>query len=303
MGKLGANAVVTAPAAAAPLHSLLASAEMPTTDGNRWELGYEFCPESCGRAVSWDWSCGEDKPLKPRSDEDPSAISVEPWLVVVDASCECSRGFSEEDYVGRATRLLEASTSAAVEHEFWTGTLNPANPHLAASGSAQCFELVADGAPLPPKRALAALQHALATCPCSPGGRGTIHATAELAALWGYAGYLREEGNRLVTAVRRDIVVAGTGYPGTGPGGVQPGPGQVWAFATSGMVQVRLTAPRVVPETLAEALDRKTNRVEYYAERTVGASWDGCCLAAVLVDLTDGAGGTGEEPGDGGGGL
>jgi hypothetical protein len=286
VGKLAPNAVVTAPAAAAPLHSLLAAAEQPTGEGNRWELGYEFCPESCGRAVAWDWECADPtKPDKPTSATDPDDVSFEPFQVIVDASCDCSRGFASEDYAGRGTRLLEASTPAAVELEFWTGQLKPQNPSLAASGSAECFVLVEGGQALSPKRALAALQHALATCECSPGGRGTIHATTELAALWGYDGYLREDGQRLVTAVRRDVVVAGTGYPGTGPNGVAPGDGQVWAFATSGLVQVRTSSPRVVPDTFAEALDREINRVQYYAERTAGVTWDGCCLAAVLVEL------------------
>ena len=187
-----------------------------------------------------------------------------------------SYGFDAQDFEGRARRALEAGTSKGVEREFWTGELIPENPHL-ANGAAEVVTGEYDA-----RHALAALNQAIASC--NLGSRGMIHATPYLVTLWEAEGLLVEEGPRLVEKVMNNIVVAGTGYTGGDPDGDDAGAGVTWAYAT-GMVQVRLGPIMVVPDTLAEALDRATNHISYRAERAASAAWDTCCHFAVEVTL------------------
>jgi len=59
-----------------------------------------------------------------------------------------------------------------------------------------------------------------------------------------------------------------------------------WAFAT-GIVEVRRAGIVVVPDDLTQALDRQANLIEWRAERTVAAYWDGCVHAAARVNLCE----------------
>lgn len=276
--RLAPPAIVTGPAATPSLHGLIASAQVVNEADDRWTMGLTWAPEFSGGVSVYAPDCTTNLELSV-SLTNPACVEHQP--VMLEVGIERSTwGFKSQDYEGLATRVLEAGATKALEAEFWqTAVLG--NQSLAVSGANVA------GLNLSPRRALAALEAKIASW--ATGGRGMIHAPVELASLWAYDGYLIiEDGNRLVTKSKGNIVVAGAGYLGTGPVGhanYTPGAGKAWAFA-SGMVQVRQSGVIVTPDTLAEATNRSTNKVSYRASRYAAANFDPACgPSAVLVDL------------------
>jgi hypothetical protein len=276
--------IVQGPAIAPGLHGLVASSTSATEDDDRWEAGFEWQAENCVTAHTWSLDPSQIDGTYPNPTKSqaviPSIGANQPIVLELATTCS-SAGWRTNDFVGRVTRQMEACTSNALEAEFWTAAENPQNQHL-ASGTA--VTQLGGGTAQNPNLALALLESALASCLC--GARGMIHASAGLVSRWAYeGGALAIDGPRLVTTARGSIVVAGGGYPGTSPSGAAPSAGNEWAYAT-GMVQVRLGAIQVVPDSLEQALNHRTNMIEYRAERTVSAIFDPCCGPfAVQVNL------------------
>lgn len=169
-----------------------------------------------------------------------------------------------------------------------TGSVAPAGALPTANSTAAAW--TAMGA----QDGLAALVGALGAC--GPGSRGMIHAPSLVAEVWGEANSIDRVNNKLETKTGGNYVVAGGGYPGTGPAGVigsqaAPAAGLSWVYATD-IIQVRLSDITIVPDNFGEALDRRTNFVTYRAERYAATSSAGCCTFAVLVKT---GAGTGEQ--------
>jgi len=276
----GLYAIGTPAPAQPPLHGLQASAtEMQ--DPVRWELGFQIQPEGCVVLNYWDPTCvaiptGETKPTKSTFDRDQlAAYPVNPFVIESSYECDAS-GLTTTDFAGRARRQLEAVTSKGMEFELWTGGQQPNNPVLSTGATVI-------GAATSPLEAFALLGQALSNC--SAGGRGTIHAPTWVVDLWYHENLLIEQGTRLVSRVRGDTVVAGVGYPGTGPDNADVDPGQSWAFAT-GPVTYRLGDIIVLPDTVAQAVNIRNNDAEYRAERFAAVNFDPCCHFGVLVDIS-----------------
>jgi len=236
-------------------------------------MGVTFRP-SCGAVAGWSWDCSGPKPTK-ASDDASEVVSVDP-VTLVAAPPDCV-GMEFDDAVAEARALLLVGASQALESELWTGTALPGQPHLASADA----EVLAGGSPVSAHYALAALGQYLASC--GNGARGMIHATPLLVEMW--SDWLVEDGDVLRTRTRGDIVVAGSGYAGTSPAGAAPATGQNWAYATS-TVEVRLGDAVVVPDTEAEALDRKSNRLAVYAEQEAVAYFGNCCHAGILAEFS-----------------
>ena len=217
-------------------------------------------------------------------------ISCLPWVVLVEDSCS-SFGFEARDYIGRATRLLDNATPNAIESEWWTGALTQA----AATGNNYLTNLATvsnvtpgsttqtDGTPCTIARGIQILEDALYSS--GFGGQGMIHTMPQTAPNFLGA---RRVGPQLLT-VMDNIVVPGSGYPGTGPGGIVPPAGVAWIYATD-VVTVRLDKPQVFPDNFQEALDRgfsqQPNRITFRAERFVAATADFARHFAVQVTLS-----------------
>lgn len=262
----------------------------------RWAGGFEFDPESCDTAELVAVHCappGDDK----TAGDNPGLRSYDPFVVVGSDTCTTmNRG---RDRVGRATRLLLATQSDQVEAEFWDGTLARAeglpNGYLADPAAVTVLD-APDGA----ARALADLEQGLAEC--LHGQRGMIHATPTTVTIWAALGLLRFEGPAILTALDT-IVVAGSGYSGSGPvAGSAPAPPadlSVAAFAYgTGVVYTLLGA--VVPADegdVVSRVDRSVNDETVFVERPVAAFWDGCCLLGVEVDHTNSGIGDGSVDG------
>jgi len=218
---------------------------------------------------------------------DLSDVEFVPYLVVVEDSCS-SFGFSERDYRGRATRLLDSATPKAIGREFWRGDFAQAksypNNYLANSDS------VTDITPMTVPsllRGIQLLEDALSAC--GFGGRGMLHVQPQTAPnLLGARLVTDDAGVVQLVTILGNIVVADSGYDGTGPGNEAPSAGYAWIYATD-LVTVRTDDPVLIPDTLAEALDRgqngQPNRITFRAERFAAATFDAGCHFACKVQL------------------
>jgi len=318
MGLLGPDAIVEPIEATPPLHGLLDTArEARDPAGTRWEMGFTFAPWACSNGGVWvpcqdrvdeglglgGSGSGSGEQTKD-SGEAGDLIEFVPFVVWDERTCN-TLGFRTIDYKGQAVRRLEASQHKQVEYEFWTGAqMNQAEladgspvANMSLTNSVSLDQIVNPGTaqnptPVSLKTSLRLLAQALANC--AQGSRGMIHATPYVAEAWADEGYIKEEGGRLMTMTRGNLVVDGGGYPGTGPSVLTVDPAVadsdlVWVYAT-GMVEWRLSEIMTVPDEneIREALDRRINKIEYRAERFAAAVWDDCCTFAVLVDVCAG---------------
>lgn len=267
---------VAAPPPLPPRLSIVTMARLPEDTG--WEGGLQFrpvCPSASGLAALSDAA-------KP-DPERPDTVRHVPTLVVAASDCD-DPATPMEEHRERALAALLACEPSQIEAELWDGGIarahNDANPGDAWPNRWLAHEDTTDLGSGDPTEALACLERSLADCGC--GQRGMVHATTDTVTWWARENLVRREGGTLLT-VNDTLVVPGTGYPGTDPSGDVPASG-AWAYATH-VVTVRRGAPRVVPDTLAEALDRRTNTAEFRAERLAAATWDGCCAFGVHVQF------------------
>jgi hypothetical protein len=270
---LAPYAVIDPPPTQPALHGLLVSSPPVSTDGDRWLAGIAWDPVQCIGVTAQDpgnLATTDDALSSPLAN--PANLPLYIPFMLENGIARATWGFLQQDYPARPAKLLEDATSYGVEHEFWTGTLISDNAHLAASG----VDVLNSGTALSTRRALAALEQEGAEL--TLGGRCMIHATPELVTLWNADGYLEEDGARLVTKTTGAIVVAGSGYPGTGPLGASnatPEAAHTWAYVT-GLVQTRVSAVSVTPDKLEQAIDPGTNTITYRAYRHAAVIFDPC---------------------------
>lgn len=281
---IGPQDAVPAPPLAAPAQGLLVAADViDHTEGDaRGMNGVAWSPEHCGDLEVWAASCGSNA-AKLAGRNRPANLAAEPFAVI--ARDECSTfGFRAADYEARARRALDAKQGKAIEAEFWSGTLIPANPNLSDATAT----VVGTGLGL--RLALATLSQALAV---GNGGIGMIHARPLVVLQWFALGLLRLDQGKLRTAMG-NLVVAGYGYAGTGPAGQAPANGTEWAYATDTVIVERwpvIVSPEAEDgmsdaERIAQATDRTTNLVSFRAERMAVPKWSACVHAAVEVNVT-----------------
>lgn len=269
----GPAQVIPAPPLSPPAFGLLAAATVVDHDDERFLNGLTFSPENCEDVEIVNVVCGPGT-------EKPTGLNREGWeeydpFVLIGRDSCSTFGFQQADYEARARRHLAAGESGGIEAELWTGALIGTNPALAAAASTSL------GAGLARREGLAALVQGLAD---RNVGRGMIHARPYLVELWGAANLLRVEQNRLVTWSGH-TVVAGSGYPGTGPAGEAIAAGVEWAFATDAVV-VHRGPLRTYPDTIQQATDKVNNRVEFRAERGYAPIRGVCAHVHVSVDTT-----------------
>jgi hypothetical protein len=249
----------------------------------RWANGLEFQPYSCADAIVVDPCAASGYGS---TDDDNNRPQVRPYLpFAVDAHDKCSTfGWQAADYERRARTLLAQRESKAVAKEFWTGTLEPTNPHLADGADAAGFGApTAVGAALSPRAGLSLLVQALAD---GNGEPGMIHMRPRLLQYLASIGAARYEGGKWYTATGA-IIVADAGYPGTGPTGQAitnvAGAITEWAFATD-LVEVHRGPVDVFSKTLSyQSTAHQTNDEVVRATRLYAPIWNGCVLAAASI--------------------
>lgn len=278
------NPVAAAPATP-PRYSLLAAAQV-VDNADRWQGGFSWTPEACGTGGVLPGDCGPLDAAREAPDT-PGVQWSSPFYVW--AADECSTfGWQARDWQGRARRQLEATQSAQIASELWTGTLaSDGDPDLAPSFAA---EGVAIGTTTGTIAERMALLEAWAL-ECGLGRRIMLHMAPHAFTL-----YLQQAGdpavqitgNVAVTALG-SIIVSDAGYPGTAPNG-EVDSGDHWAYATP-PVQVRLDQVEVLPSSLADAqglaqsINRPTNTATVWAQRLVAYQFDPCCTFATNLGV------------------
>lgn len=259
-----------------PTVSLINAAITVTEADERWVNGLTYRPEGCGAADVFD-ICNNDPSTGFSKTITGTTTPLTGQPIGVVASDTCSTfGFLEADYVGRSVRMLNAVTSFKIAREVWEGTTGK-NNSLMQLGYATQLNTGVNGLD-----AIGQLEEAFYGT--SPAQRAMIHVSPRLLSfLIGLEGgpVIRREGNTYYTPMDT-VISVDKGYRGKGPNGAA---GQ-WAYITP-LVAIRQGAIDVVPGSLAEAVNRKTNTVSFYAERPVHATWNYNCQAYTLsVDLT-----------------
>jgi hypothetical protein len=179
-------------------------------------------------------------------------------------------------------RLLATETAGA-EHQVWTG-LAGATPFLSDAPT----ELAEGetGVAL----SVGLLDEFIGD---TYGAVGVIHCTRAFATVAIAASAMEVRNGRLFSVLGTPVV-AGAGYPGTGPANADPDGATQWAYATPSLLVYRseVFSP---DDPAGSLLDRGKNDLYAIAERRWLVGWDGTGVGAVLTDLTtvDGSGPTG----------
>lgn len=266
-------------AARLPLPYGLFSSLTFRTDG-RWENGTQFETATCEPADGiGQFDCADDEPtaigLPKNLDKNGGQLGeASPFTVYGHFNCS-PVGFSVLDAENKAIEHLQNREEARVEQALWTGDLGNV-PSLQDADTTSLTTAATTGA-----IGLGLLEDHIAK---SYGSLGVIHLTRSLATYLLGDGLLETKGNRLQTLLGTPVV-AGAGYPGTGPTGEAVTDGQSWAFATPALFGFRseVFLPSNVPGDL---FDKKRNDLYAVAERNYLLGFDPCGVGAALIDPT-----------------
>jgi hypothetical protein len=259
----------------APLpFGLFAAATIVDEPTERWGNGANVRGYPEGPASTYD-PCSAGTFRAKDIPEQPASPFFSAFGVYLADQC-FGRGIGTDAQLENRARLaFTAVEQFAVEREFASGVLMPSNPYL-ADGNAT----IVGGGAVGPAEGLALLEEEIG----DTGKAGIIHADRATASAWSSLGALRNVGDNLVTYLGTRVA-AGGGYVDVTPDGEAAAAGdQGWAFAT-GPVEIRRSDEiEILPGSIAEALDRETNLITYFAERNYLVDWDTQLQAAVLVD-------------------
>lgn len=229
--------------------------------------GVEWIPNPLGPAKTDAAECVD---THDRTDvDDGIGLDEAPPIVLYNGYTCFALGFSEAEILQRASDALTNGETAALEQAVWTR-------QLMQDGITNDLT---SGTPVSLVRGLGMLEDYLGT---EYGGVGVIHSPRGLAPQFAQAQQLLD-GTGYKTTVLGTRIAFGA-YPYAGPDGTDADDGTAWLVAT-GAVNVRRTEVTARPLTLAQALNRSTNKTFALAERTYVASWE-TIPAAVLVSLT-----------------
>jgi hypothetical protein len=210
---------------------------------------------------------------------------ADPFVAI--GSFHCSAGGRPADEAFEiARRRLLAWEGRQVERTLWTGTAsNGVVKPSFSGGSPGCTITPVDLNPagaVNPVVAMSLIESRLAAeIACG----GLIHVPFSVMA------FLRDRQQIVVPGVQSNEVyspsgyriVVGSGYTGSGPANVAAAAGTAWIFATGPMLVARGNV-MMVPESVAEGVNRNINNVTVRAERFYAVGFS-CSLLAVRVTL------------------
>lgn len=231
--------------------------------------GFQLPAEDCGVARPYDANCATH-PEK-IFDEGLDYMEAEPYWVYATRQCG-SVGTTPERMEASVRRRLIAAEQRAVEEQLWGDGTLASSPSLTTALGVTTVVPTALGS----GAAIAALEEAFYD---AYGYVGTIHINTQGYANLAYSQMLERQGSRLVTPLG-SVYSIGAGYGITGPGGVDPASGRVWAFMTPPVVIRR--SEIMVPDVLA-TMDRVQNQYMALAERVYAHTW--VCDAVFAVEV------------------
>lgn len=262
--------------------------QTPSPDSVHWQQGVawaERCPtgdttyDEC-LAVTGTGSPPEPPPKTPNVEQ--TYRGATPFTVIAEFECT-PIGLGDAQTI--AQDALDRIEQHQLENAFWTGQAADQNvvfPHLGADTEVVDGDVVLQPTATPVvtgadvAAALGALEQELADC---YKGQGLIHVPRSALPTLAAWNLVRDDGGRLVTA-NGNLVVAGGGYPGTGPDGAAAAAGTTWIYATGAAFGYR---SNVYFTQVRDSLDRSTNTLRMQAERTYLIGFECCLLAAHIV--------------------
>ena len=233
--------------------------------------GYQLPAEDCGLVRAYDANCATH-PAK-TFDQGLSYMDSTPyWLY---ASRQCGTvGVTPAEVETSVRRRLAAGEQRAVEAQFWGGTAVASDPNLTGAAGVVTVVPGVPGA----GAAVAALEDAFYD---AYGYVGVVHVAMRAYAAARYAQIVDRQGGTLVTPMG-SVWAFGAGYGITGPAGVAPAAGNVWAFMTP-PVLIRRSDPIVPP--VIETMQRLQNQYLGLAERVYAHTWACPTVYAVEVPI------------------
>lgn len=266
---------IPAPAPPARRYGVFDAAVMPgALAGGVVASGLTFPAEDCGVSVTlYNPTCATphaEKPFVPGMQWVESA----PYWALTTYQCG-TVGTTAADVARRVRKRYDAGVQWAIESTIWTGNGMPDVPNLSASGATTVTPVAAGAG-----AAIAALEQAFYD---QHGYLGTIHINTAGYAAARDAGLLDRNGGagRLVTPLGSTWSI-GAGYGVTGPAGVAPDAGFVWAFMTP---QVYLWETQVPQPDPVQTLDRLQNQWMSVAESVWVHAWLCDTVMAVQVPV------------------
>jgi hypothetical protein len=266
MAAIMPSVLVPAPAPGVRRYGLFNAANIVALPDHGRIGGVEFQPDSCGIARAYTAECPITNQDLKTFDDDTDTMPAAPFTVYASAVC-APVGRDAAEHAQRVSAKLLAGEQTVVERALWDGAGVGAAPSLttnvgtvvAPSGTAGFGSRVA---------ALEAAFYAVY------GYQGTIHVNtaAEGAAAFGNMLIRPDTPDvpaHLVTPIG-SIWSFGAGYGITGPAGVAPAAGSVWAFMTPAVTIWR--SDITVPDP-AQTFNRITNQMFAVAERDYAQSW------------------------------
>lgn len=243
-----------------------------------WQMGVEWESESCAGVGGFGPLLDCDVPPSglPREEGDnagPVLGDATPFTVYAEYSCS-PVGRSLADMQRLATLRLQAREESGAERFLWTGELG--NTPVIADSDAEVLSAV----PATPVTALALLEKFAGD---AWGGQGVVHVSKLGAVVLTQNGVIKESGSKLVTNMGTPVI-AGNGYPGTGPGNTDPEDGTSWAYITPPLIGYRGDI-ETDSGRQGDLLDRGTNDMTVLAERTYLIGFDPCGIGAVNFQL------------------
>lgn len=264
-------------------YGILSAVEPVYLEDPHWQAGLEWETDCSVDASSTLPPCPEDVAEK-AVDGGLIFCTAEPFTVL--GSYKCSTGGrSAIEALNIATNRLNKNKEKSIERIFWTGisAVGNVNPSLQA-GNSSCgivpIDLTPELGPLSPIDGIATLESAMVEC--IPGGVGVIHLNFGVLAYIAAAHLLRERDGKFYTHTGQ-LIVAGAGYPGSGPGNIPAAPGETWLFAT-GPLAVFASDVFFTPPKIDQAIERLKNDITFFAEQTFSVIWD-CCVYAVKIEI------------------
>lgn len=286
--------LVPAPEFEASPYGLLSVVQWRTAVGNadHWRYG-----------VEWESNCSGTETIE----LDPCAPSVTGGFTETEsrvwkgatafrvyARIQCSTVDFYDRAQALATEALTRNEQWEVERTLWDGTTRSPYgavvsnyPRLASNMvvgtgtprdvALQTAATVVSGGVYDPKVGLGVLEDALGAC---YNGRGVIHVPQMLIPGLAGAGLLIREDGGLYTH-NGNRVIAGAGYSGSGPDGVEPSGASKWMYATGPLLGYR--GP-IGFNPVVTNLNRQTDTVDELVWRDYLIGWD-CCHLGVQIRM------------------
>lgn len=229
------------------------------------------------------------------AESEGSEVDWNAWGIARGAECSTLNGGEDalDDVTDRAEALLQAQSSYLAEYTFWTGIVGAST--FAALGWPNIPLTDATATDLTPTDGEAGVVEAFGLVneylsDTLRGLRGVIHVAPQTLPYLQFYGVVVRDGFQLGTALGDHLVIAGSGYQGTGPGNVPVPNNRSWIYGTS-MVRVGMSPIEsnvgVYGAADAQNTERHGNTAKAIAFRAALAEWDQTAHCGVRVCLTD----------------